>query len=450
MPVALPPDQRRALGLPPQTMARGGLAAVVPERSPLDLLHEKVRVAAAVGRVQFLPWLDSYTRETPAMRRTYREMLKSSVVKAALLAKVFSVASLPLQVHATGKSQRERYVADFTKDAVLHCEGGLCRIAETVLLPMLLDGHSVSNKVVDQATRGKWRGMYVYQKLKSKDTESGPAVKLITDEYANVIGVKAYGYGQQEMLDPKGFVILSYLGLFESANGMSDMRAVYAPYWRLDTVQKLRIIHLEKYTSPAMVGWYTDRTDQDAVEAALAQFKGNTYLTLPEGARVEALQIAMRGEAEFQQAVKDYNEEIAGAFLQMLTSQGGGGDMRGDSQTQKGTAQLFVWYLAELLATRAITQQMIPDVIDPNFADVDYPTATLGSVDDSELKASADLDDVLVNRLSMPLSMSERAEYYGRQLATDPNDAIKPVQQGAPLPQQPFAAGGGESRPFRG
>jgi hypothetical protein len=205
-----------------------------------------------------------------------------------------------------------------------------------------------------------------------------------------------------------------------------------------------------------MVGWYTDRKDQDAIEAGLAQFKGNTYAVFPEGARIEALQIAMRGEAEFQQAVKDYNEEIAlaiaGAFLQMLTSQGGGGDMRGDSQTQKGTAQLFVWYLAELLATRAITQQMIPDVIDPNFADADYPTATLGSVDDSELKASADLDDVLVNRLSMPLSMSERAEYYGRQLATDPSDAIKPVQTGAPAggPQQPFAAGGGESRPFRG
>jgi hypothetical protein len=70
MPVALPPDQRRALGLPPRPP--GAAASVVPERSPLDLLHEKVRVAAAVGRVQFLPWLDVHTKETPAMRRTYR------------------------------------------------------------------------------------------------------------------------------------------------------------------------------------------------------------------------------------------------------------------------------------------------------------------------------------------------------------------------------------------
>lgn len=433
------------------SMPRLGGPPVRPEpaeEGSLDLFREKVLASALTGRQQFLPWLDRYTHETPQIRRVYREMMKSAVVKAALLSKVINVASQDLQVHPAEDTERDRAAADFARRAVLSCQGGMRKIAETLLLPLLIDGHVVAEKGLELSQRGPTRGKVVYKHLKAKDTQDAPAVQLVTDEFRNVTGVYASGFGQGETFDPRGYVILSHMGLFESPAGTSDFRAAYAAYWKLDTVEKLRIIYLEKYTTPLLKGTYPagDYESKASVERAMAQAKGGTWFSVPEGVMVEVMQIAMRGESEFQKAIADYKEEIAlaiaGAFLQMLTSRGGGGDMRGDSATQKTTSELFVWYLAELLAQDAITQQMLPDLYDYNFApDIGYGYATLGGINETELRASAELDDILVNRLGLPLSQKERMRFYGKQPAEDEKDTIRPVAK-APSPSGAVRGGG--------
>src|SRR5262245_11232861 len=135
MPVALPPDSRRNQGLPPPIGSRAALGQGLPQAgtSELSLFKEKIAASVLSGRLQFLPWLDKYTQETPAMRRCYREMMKSPVVKAALTSKVFSVASLDLQSHPEDETPRAAYVAECVRDAILACQGGLLKIAETIL-----------------------------------------------------------------------------------------------------------------------------------------------------------------------------------------------------------------------------------------------------------------------------------------------------------------------------
>ena len=54
----------------------------------------------------------------------------------------------------------------------------------------------------------------------------------------------------------------------------------------------------------------------------------------------------------------------------------------------KTTSELFVWYLSCAAAT-VINDQYIPDIVDLNYADSDYPTCWLGRVNDGDLKLAA-------------------------------------------------------------
>lgn len=424
----------------PSVVAKYGKAigAKIAGRSPAEILGEKVYSATLHG-LSFLPYLDTTTEETQAIRDTYPTMLKSPVVKAALHGKVCAVSSLDLQSQPPDESPRAQEVADFTRYAYTQAiDGGFPKLAESILIPMLIFGTNVVEKVwmKDLWPRGKWAGRRFYRDMKAKDLSG---LIIVEDEFRNVIGLKSTRYGQNEVFDPRDFVIARNMSLFEGP-GQSDLRAAYAAYWKLDTVEKLRVIHLEKFTSPFLQGTYNDSTDLPKLEAALAAAKSRTWITIPEGVKVDCLSLATRGEAEFAQAIRDFKEDIAlaisGAFLQMLTSNaGGGGDIRGGSGTQQTTSELFVWRLAAELCA-IIDRQITPDLVDMNYAGADYPTTSLGGVNYGELQRSIVVDEA-AQRMGFKLSRKAFAKKYALQQADSPEDEM------APAPAQPPPGAGG-------
>jgi hypothetical protein len=394
---------------------------------------EKLKAAVA-GGLRFLPRLDNYTSETEEIRAAYRLMLREPVLKSAHKTKVEAVAQLDWQVlPADRKNARDVDIADCLKHCLRLVSGRTVRIARSVLGGALLDGFSVCEKVWQRLTRGKYAGKWRWKALKAKDTKN---LTLSTDQYRNVTAVRPLAYGIGQSYQPDDFAIYTYGSLFESALGTSDHRAAYGSFWFKDTVKKLWSLHLDKYVSPVLMGTYSEYPQKVALEEALEQARSDTWLTIPQGATVAALQLASRGEAEFEAAC-DYQDRqmliaTAGAYLQTL--EGKISDGRGDTSIHRDSATLFQWGLAADLQS-VVNEQLVPEWTELNYAGADCPEVVLGSVSDGDLKTSLDVDKGL-QEMGFRHSREKLAEYYGREEATDPSDALTPGAQAASEPMR--------------
>src|SRR5262245_12623248 len=438
-----------------------GHVPVIPS-TQAGLTRERISAAWYSGRLRLPPWIDDWSKSTPEIKAALREMLTSPVVKPALFSKVFAVASLDLQIHPADETAEDRQVADFHSYAFERAEGGPMQIAQSIVTGGLVDGFSVVHAPMQVLERGKWRGKWAFRAFRDKDTEE---LYLVTDRYRNVTGVEAREVGPRgetrTVIYPanqpdSNLFVTPYLPLWSNPAGLSDLRAAYWPWYRMKLAEGFRQVHLEKFTSPMLKGIYqgdpeTDpraRKQKDTLEEAMADAKSRTWISVPEGTLVEAMQLASRGEGEFAAAIKDYTDQIVlsitGATLQMLVANADS-DLRGDSRTQNSTAELFVWYLSRLV-TNVYNTYLIPLQTDLNFPGADYPTATLGSVNDADLTASLQIDQGLA-QLGFKHSAAALAKYYGRQQATDPADQLG--GGGAPSePPTPFAEQEGVAKPL--
>jgi hypothetical protein len=415
---------------------RSRFSGYVPPDEPdrAKLLTDKILATLATGRLRFLPYTDPHTQETAEMRRAYRRMLKEPAIKAPLLDKVFAVASLDLQVNpAVEDDERQKEKADFAKDLIVGCPGGLRLIAERVLLPALIEGYSVCEPDWQLATRGKWRWKYTLADLYSPDSDwytlevdDRNRIRAVTSRFTN------------EVWAPSEFVIFRHLSIFDSPMGMSDLRAAYRAYWLKDTAWKLRAIGLERFTLPMVKATYdaNAKAHKSAIEDAVKNARAMGYILLPEGATVEAMELATKSQSDFKAAIEDLDKEcytaIAGAYLQAM--QGNVPDGRGNSKVHQTTAELRTWYLRTCLAD-CINQSLIPRGIDLNYQDdfEDYPKCTLEGINEADYKPALEIDDGL-SKLGLELSKKELYKKYGRQAPIDGSDALKPPDKVGVMP----------------
>jgi|SRR5579859_4996799 len=376
------------------------------------------------------PFTENLTGETQAIRDAYRQMLKEPTVKAAITTKIFAVASLDLSVKPASRNQVDKDIADFNKDNIVKSRGGIRHVVESMLWGALLDGYSVSEKVKDIAQRGRWRGKIVLKRLKAKDAQNN-RLQIVVDQFKNVTRVRANQANAGKEFNPNDFVVFTYLSLFENPLGMSDMRAVYRASTLKEAAIKLRMIFLDKFTGPYLVGHYAVDSVRTYLETALKQARQSGYITLPQGSDVQVVDLATRGTADFKSAIDDFDKEILmglqAASLHMLEGQTPGG--RGDTEVHKSTAELFTWYLASLVCD-AINEQIIPDFTDMNFAGKpELPMATLGGVDAAEILQELAIYEKLHN-IGVPLSLEEIYERAQRTLPKSPEDTLAGVPIG--------------------
>ena len=388
----------------------------------------------------FLPYFDDVTGETATARLYYRKMWADPVVKAAILAKIFSVASLTLKIHpADEHNSHDVKVAQFVEWTLTkRCRGSVPNLVWSILSGGLTDGYSVCEKSWKVQEKGKYAGKYILVNLKPKLV--GDDLVLQTDEFRNVVGVMGLRYNAGEEFSVDDFVIFRHLPLYDYPTGMSDFRAIYSKYWLLDTAWKLRSILLEKRALPLLVGHYQDPTTQSALEHALGLAKSQNWLSAPESARIEALNLAGSAEDVFSSAIRDLKEEIflgiQGATLQALL--GGPQQQRGSSNVHQDTSELFAWYLSGCILSLLNDEDdgLIKDIVDLNHVVSEYPYATLSAVDVNELAQELQIDDRL-HGWGLPLSKDEIYKRYGRTPPQDRDDTIPGAPQG------PGGSGGG-------
>lgn len=422
---------------PPAEDPTGQLAALKKENA---WLAEQIR-AYGSANLRLTPFFENLTGETPEIRSTYRQVLKEPTVKAALLGKIFAVSQLDLQMAAGDKTPWGQNIANFNRDNIAKSKGGTRHVVESMLFGALLDGYSVSEKVRAPAERGKWKGKVVLKHLKSKDTQysAGMAglgvftpgasgwgrVQITVDEFKNVVGIYAGSPNEGEEFNPNDFVVFTYLKLFESPLGMSDMRAINRASSCKEAAIKLRMIFLDKYTGPYLVGKHNNETTKLFMEAAFKKARAAGYISIPEGSEVEVINLAMSGTADFKSAIDDFDREILigiqGAFLHIFEGQVADG--RGDTSIHKGQSDLFVWYLAQLCAD-AINEQIVPDFTDLNFpGKPELPTASLGGVDPAAVVAELGVGEKLRSN-GVPTSADQWYEKSQWVAPLTPADAI--------------------------
>jgi 2'-5' RNA ligase len=422
------------------------------DRGPLPSSAEKIAAtygSGVAGRLMFLPYIETTTKDTPEVRAAMRSMLKDPYVKAAWLSQVFAVASEEIQVHAHNPDDPASIEqADFIRDGIDRLPLGASGLMLSILLPLGPDGISVVEPVTEVETIGRWAGKWVPKAAKAKDVEN---LYILGDRFRNITGIRSIRTTELGVVDSEEFLITKYAALFEEPFGMAAFRASYQEYWMLDTIRKLRAIHHEKRSAGTIVAKYKQGDDKTTLEETLRKLKSSTWACVPESVQLEVLALSTASETDYAAFERD---KITGvvvgitfAELQMLSGDVPGG--RGNSETHQDTAMLGKWYLSKI-AIETINRQWIPRYINWNFYGVQgYPRTSVGGIDQGEvavefanIKAAQELGfDGKEGRPA--LSRKYYARALGLQLAdrNEPGDwlTVPAVQGGQPpvLPPAP-------------
>ena len=402
------------------------------------------------GKVWFLPYNDSATHDSPEIRSAMRLMPRNPYVKAAWWTQILSVASQDWQIQPSepGNSESEEQAKAFAAMLDDYTAGGRPGIVQSVCTPLGPDGFTVAEKVWGYAERGRLEGRIVLNALKDKDPDF---LHVKGDQYGNVTHLASTRRAGDEF--PIGdFVFVRYLPIFNEPLGMAAFRASYGEYWMLDTVEKLRAIHVEKRMAGMLVGEYENDDDKGTLETALAKAKTATWISIPAGCKVTAIALSTAAEPDYKSFVESKQTGIvtgiSGAALQIL--QGTIPNARGDTKVQKSTSDLFPWWLT-MLVQEAVSSQIARDFIDFNYpypAGGGYPRITLGAVSNAEILEMLQVIEG-EQRVGLKLSKKAVARALSVQLA-DPNDTEDVLAPAQPTAPPVGALGGvpGGSQPF--
>lgn len=428
-------------------------------RRPRPSTDEKIPTnynTGVAGKVWFLPYVDSTTQDTNDIRTAMRLMRRDPYVKAAWEPQVLTVASEDWQIQPSEPDQPEsEEQAKFVKTAIEeYLQGGMIAVLRSVLEPLGSDGFCLAEKVPGYAEKGRLQKKIIIRKLAARNVDNS-TLRIEGDAFGNVTGVQSMRSPGGEVFPISDFIYSRYAYVFNEPMGEAAFRTSYGAYWMRDTVRKLRIIHTEKKMAGMLVGTYTDPNEKDSLETALQNAKTSTWLSVPEGTRVEAIQLSTASEPDYRSLDESLRDEIVTgiAFATLQIIQGSVPDARGDTKTQKAMADLGPWLLAAL-ATEAINKQLIPDLIDWNFpyaAGGGYPKVTFGAVSNQEI---LELLQVVEGALRIGLDPSKKhyAKAFSIQEAdkNDPEDSLKAAGQQQGMGGFPGATQGAGASPGMG
>jgi hypothetical protein len=167
----------------------------------------------------------------------------------------------------------------------------------------------------------------------------------------------------------------------------------------------------------------------------MAAFKANTWLSIPQDAKITALALAGQGESDYKSFSDDAKRgmliAIIGAYLQVLEGQVSDG--RGSADvSSKDVTSLFLWMLAAQFQ-EIVNKQLFPQLVALNYAGVGSFRLVLGGVSEQEVAA------IIANAQGMqaigyPLSKADVARRTSWGAPKNTDDELKPPQQAAPSP----------------
>ena len=352
----------------------------------------------------------SAARRRRCAARSARLFAREPALKAALEGKAAAVAALDVCVlpedDADPEAVRPAKFIDWTVRAAPHGWDGLIR---AVVLPALIDGFSVTEKTlrpIGPDDSRAWAGLWGLRHAKTRDTAW---LRLRLDAFRNVAGVVSLLRGLEEY-DPAKVILFTHADLFDNPFGRSDVRAAYRACNLIEDAYKLWQVLLRMTTGPFLHATVDDAARKPAMEAALAKARGLGYVVSPTDDTVAVLNLASASSFDaFERKVRILREEvyfsIRGAYLPFLQGAGTGGDVRGDAAVSKAAGSDPLEFLLAKAVERVLTNQLVPDLVRPNFAPgVGRPSVGLGGVDWRDTAAQLDVARRLRDDFRVPVS----------------------------------------------
>lgn len=372
--------------------------------------------------------LDDYGRETDEMRRAYRDFHRTEpAVKSAVEGKVASVAALDVAVLPDDEtSELDKKVAEFVRFAVGMAPGGWPGLVTRVLEPGVIDGYSLTEKVVGPVTESaKWGGLWGLAKAASKDSIR---LRLQVDVFRNVTGVVNNVRGLNAF-DPSKFILYTHSEMFQNPFGRSDLRAAYRSANLIESAYKIWYILLSNYSGPFLIA-KSKKTGalRDLFEKHVKLARAGGYLMCaPEDdVKVENLASATSFEA-FERKIEKCRQEILlairGSYLPF--TEGSNTEAVGNSAINK-VASDAVEYLLSVSVADCIRRQLFPDLVRPNFGTkCGIPKLMFGGTNPAETKQVLDVAK-LVQDLGGEVSKAWIYEVSKVEPPRDAGDILKP------------------------
>jgi phage gp29-like protein len=158
------------------------------------------------------------------------------------------------------------------------------------------------------------------------------------------------------------------------------LKAAYEPYWSKSVILKFWNMHLERWASPVLVGFYEEGIDQDIIDRLvdiLADLQIGTVAKVPEGIRIEPIQMkSSTGAQLYEKAVEKRDRMICRAMLVPDLLGMGEATKGGSYALGKKQHDLFFTMLTFLGCEieELIMEQLTKQLIDMNFGKVErYP-----------------------------------------------------------------------------
>lgn len=390
-------------------------------------LDEVIISQVISGRLRFAQYVDPKEGETPAMRNSYRTLVKEPTIKSCLDTIVGGVAAGEIDVPPTDKSPRAAEVAELCKALIDNCRDGIIGIVQAIIGNGMIEGYVVAEPKWEVQRHGRWAGKVMLDQVKPKPTDD---YWFEVDKFWNVTGIMSR-FDPVTVYPTSDFIYWRHQGGYTpNPHGTSLLRSCYRSAWMLDTVWKLRGIGLERYTLPVILAKYPYGNDpvKLAMESAVKRLKATGYGVIPQEAMIEPLQMAQRGTADFEAAVKDLKEDVCigmvGGSLQTLQGFTPGG--RGSSAVHQSVVDNRIWMYANAIC-EIIYRQIYTPAVHWNYGtDTPVPKPVLGGLNDEEVKKSLDLDEQL-QRMGYPVSISGISERVRRSPGVG-DDILKPPQ----------------------
>lgn len=318
--------------------------------------------------------------------RVYDEMLTDAQVQAALTTKKFGVLDAIWQVVPGGEDEESQRAADLVRFALGQLRGSVTRILLNAL-DALAHGYSVQEINYALCEQEPWRGMVVWQSIKSKPPR---LFRLETDEYRNLKALYLRNaMGEEKPLPAEKFVLYSYNGSYESPMGRSDLRAAYKHWWAKGLLLKFWLLSLEKFGAPTVKGVvprHVPEAERRELLQVLDRIQQETAVVLPEDIQIELLEGKSPVGAAYLQAVQFHNKEITRAILgQTLATDEG---MRTGSlalgKVHYRVMQLYFRALRRDLAEQVMEEQLFRRLVELNFPNAKPPRFVWAERDEPE------------------------------------------------------------------
>ena len=247
--------------------------------------------------------------------KIFDEMKKDDQVRAALAVKKFSRLSTPYSWKPASDDKADQEQADFMNGIIER----MGKPFVSTLMAMLTAqdyGYSIMEKNYDYVKEGDWAGKIGLANIKSKKPHD---FRFNVDLYGNVTELVQKQQGKDVLMPTDKFIVYSYQSLWENPYGESDLKAAYEAWWSKSIILKFWNMHLERWASPVIIGFYPPNIEPDVMDKlidVLADIQIGTVGKVPEGIKIEVIDMKGSGGADlYAKAIEKRDRMICRAML---------------------------------------------------------------------------------------------------------------------------------------